>query len=79
MEANIYPEGYEQLPSGRLGSVQVKAGTITGPRQLPWQDMMERMRRDGYRGLFVMETGGMGSSQVTKAYDAMEELVRLQR
>jgi sugar phosphate isomerase/epimerase len=75
---NPYPDGYRRIPMDRLGNVQIKGKTVLDyPEHLDWKAMFEEFDRDGYQGVFGLETHIFGEGQVQASHDSMKEILRI--
>jgi sugar phosphate isomerase/epimerase len=80
VEPDVFPAGYERLPKKRIGNVQVKAeGLIGRGKALDWIGIVAALRRDGYTGLFSLEThlGETAAARLEVSHECMTKLVRI--
>ena len=72
-----YPDGYEMLPSKRIGNVQVKGKSLLGPDIMDWAAIFKRLEKDGYKGQIGLETHIFGDIQIQKSHESIKELIRI--
>jgi sugar phosphate isomerase/epimerase len=82
LEKDVFPAGYEKLPKARIRNVQIKAaglfGNSDGSGILDWAGIMSRLHRDGYKGLFGLETHyGSGPRNYAMSEKCMAEMQRI--
>jgi sugar phosphate isomerase/epimerase len=73
-----FPDGYERMPSQRIGNVQIKGKSILpGPEWMDWTAIFRRLEKDGYNGQAGLETHIFGEIQVQKSHESIQEILRL--
>lgn len=78
MESDVFPAGYQKLPTEKIWNVQLKAEGLFGNKRLDWGAIMRRMHADGYQGLFALETHhGQGPENHAMSHRCMDEMIRL--
>jgi sugar phosphate isomerase/epimerase len=75
-----FPDGYNMLPKKRIGNVHLKGrALLAGPQRMDWAAIFRTMTKDGYKGIFGLEThidiGGPG--QVPASHESMQEILRI--
>lgn len=78
LEPDVFPAGYERLPQKRIRNVQLKAEGLVGDKPIDWAGIFARMGRDGYDGLFGLETHhGRGPENYRMSHICMKRMLRL--
>jgi sugar phosphate isomerase/epimerase len=73
-----FPDGYDLLPSKRIGNVQIKGKSILpGPELMDWAAIFRRLEKDGYKGQVGLETHIFGEIQIQKSHESIKEILRL--
>lgn len=73
-----WPEGYRELPIGRVGNVQMKArALVIGPDFVPWKEIFQALERDGYKGKIGLETHVFDGTLIEKAHLCMKRIQEL--
>lgn len=73
-----FPDGYRLLPPRRIGNVQIKGKSVMAtPQWLDWAAIMARMRRDGYRGRFGLETHVFDGTLIAASHTSIREILRI--
>jgi sugar phosphate isomerase/epimerase len=74
-----WPDGYAQIPKGRLLNTQFKFQSILGdgPEKLNWKAILEALQKDGYRGQIGLETHVFDGTLVEKAHESMKEMLHM--
>lgn len=72
-----FPEGYALLPKHLLKNVQVKGKGIlpNGSQPVPWKEIIEALKRDGFQGHIALETHT--PNRQLDSHAAIRELLRL--
>lgn len=73
-----WPDGWRELPPGRVGNVQMKArGLVIGPDFVPWKEIFAALAAAGYEGRIGLETHVFDGTLIEKAHLCMREILRL--
>ncbi|HEU0140265.1 MAG TPA: TIM barrel protein [Bryobacteraceae bacterium] len=73
-----FPDGYALLPKQRIGNVQIKGRSILdGPQKLDWTAIFEALERDGYKGMFGLETHIFGPTLIESSHASIREILRI--
>jgi sugar phosphate isomerase/epimerase len=72
-----WPDGYAQLPKGRIFHATVRAGDLSsGSSFINWRLILEAMQRDGYPGEIGFETGSADGA-FQKIDEPMRDLLHI--
>jgi sugar phosphate isomerase/epimerase len=74
-----WPDGYHQLPIGRMMNVQFKAKNLmeSSPDLLNWRAIMEAMQKDNYQGELGLETHTPGDTLIDNANECMRNIMHI--
>ncbi|MGD1073885.1 MAG: sugar phosphate isomerase/epimerase family protein [Bryobacteraceae bacterium] len=74
-----WPDGYRQIPKGRLLNTQFKFQSLLGdgPERIDWKAILEALQKDNYRGQIGLETHVFDGTLIEKAHECMKEMLHM--